>query len=92
MNAETVKQENKEDLDKKEGQEETVAKNATDPVDQEKPDSKTKEAEQGSAAVSNLRVLENIEVKLTVEVGNTEIKIKDLLRLNEGSVVELERA
>ena len=91
MNAETVKQENQEDLDKKEGQEETVAKNTTDPVDQEKPDSKTKEAEQGSAAVSNLRVLENIEVKLTVEVGNTEIKIKDLLRLNEGSVVELER-
>ena len=42
-------------------------------------------------AVNNLRVLENIEVKLTVEVGNTEIKIKDLLRLNEGSVVELER-
>ena len=35
--------------------------------------------------------LENIEVKLTVEVGNTEIKIKDLLRLNEGSVVELDR-
>ena len=45
MNAETVKQENKEDLDKKEGQEETVAKNTTDPVDQEKPDSKTKEAD-----------------------------------------------
>ena len=44
-----------------------------------------------SAAVNNLRVLENIEVKLTVEVGNTEIKIKDLLRLNEGSVVELDR-
>ena len=55
------------------------------------PESKEKIAEQGSAAVSNLRVLENIEVKLTVEVGNTEIKIKDLLRLNEGSVVELER-
>ena len=54
------------------------------------PESKEKIAEQGSAAVSNLRVLENIEVKLTVEVGNTEIKIKDLLRLNEGSVVELE--
>ena len=91
MNAETVKQENQEDLSKKEGQEEVVEKNTTDPVDEEKPDSKTKEAEQGSAAVSNLRVLENIEVKLTVEVGNTEIKIKDLLRLNEGSVVELER-
>ena len=35
--------------------------------------------------------LENIEVKLTVEVGSTEMKIKDLLKLNEGSVVELER-
>ena len=39
----------------------------------------------------NLRVLENIEVKLTVEVRGTEIKIRDLLRLNEGSVVELDR-
>ena len=91
MNAETVKQENQEDLVKKEGQEEAVEKNTTEAVAQEKSDGKQKEAEQGSAAVSNLRVLENIEVKLTVEVGNTEIKIKDLLRLNEGSVVELER-
>ena len=91
MNAETVKQENQEDLAKKEGQEEAVEKNTTEATHQEKSDSKQKEAEQGSAAVSNLRVLENIEVKLTVEVGNTEIKIKDLLRLNEGSVVELER-
>ena len=91
MNAETVKQGNQEDLAKKEGQEEAVEKNTTEATAQEKSDSKQKEAEQGSAAVSNLRVLENIEVKLTVEVGNTEIKIKDLLRLNEGSVVELER-
>ena len=45
--------------------------------------------ERGSS--ENLRVLENIEVKLTVEVGSTEIKIRDLLRLNEGSVVELDR-
>ena len=91
MNAETVKQENQEDLAKKEGQEEAVEKITTEATAQEKSDGKQKEAEQGSAAVSNLRVLENIEVKLTVEVGNTEIKIKDLLRLNEGSVVELER-
>ena len=91
MNAETVEQENQEDLDKKDNQEEAVDKKTTDSNDQEKSDDQQKVAEQGSAAVSNLRVLENIEVKLTVEVGNTEIKIKDLLRLNEGSVVELER-
>ena len=56
--------------------------------------------QQGAAAPSaagpkvsaeNLRVLENIEVQMTVEVGNTEIRIRDLLRLNEGSVVELDR-
>ena len=43
------------------------------------------------ASAENLRVLENIEVQMTVEVGNTEIRIRDLLRLNEGSVVELDR-
>ena len=91
MNAETVKQENQEDLDKKNNQEEVAEEKATDSNDQKQSNDKQKVAEQGSAAVSNLRVLENIEVKLTVEVGNTEIKIKDLLRLNEGSVVELER-
>ena len=39
----------------------------------------------------NLKVLENIDVNLTVEVGRTEITIRDLLRLNEGSIVELDR-
>jgi flagellar motor switch protein FliN/FliY len=41
--------------------------------------------------VENLKVLENIEVELTVEVGRAEITIRDLLRLNEGSVLELDR-
>ena len=49
------------------------------------------ESNSDSAGIDNLKVLENIEVKLTVEVGSTELKIRDLLRLNEGSVVELER-
>ena len=38
-----------------------------------------------------LKVLENIEVNMSVEVGRTDISIRDLLRLNEGSVVELDR-
>ena len=49
------------------------------------------EKDQGSASADNLRVLENIDVKLTVEVGSAELKIKELLRLNEGSVIELDR-
>ncbi len=40
---------------------------------------------------SNLKRLENIEVQLTVEVGGTKISIGDLMKLNDGSVVELER-
>lgn len=57
---------------------------------QEQAESKFSAAS-GSASSENLRVLENIEVQLAVEVGNTEIKIRDLLRLNEGSVIELDR-
>jgi len=38
-----------------------------------------------------LRLLENIDVSLTVEVGRTSLTIRELLRLSEGSVVELNR-
>ena len=54
-------------------------------------EAKVEEKVTDNAGLENLKVLENIEVKLTVEVGSTELKIRDLLRLNEGSVVELER-
>mgnify|MGYP001467073246 FL=1 len=66
-----------------ENQEETITEEINETV------AETETKERGS--LENLRVLENIEVKLTVEVGSTEIKIRDLLRLNEGSVVELDR-
>ena len=42
-------------------------------------------------ANENLKFVENIEVELSVEVGRTEITIRELLRLNEGSIVELDR-
>ena len=42
-------------------------------------------------SAENMRLLENIDVQLTVEVGQAQIKIRDLLRLNEGSVIELGR-
>ena len=38
-----------------------------------------------------VEILESIEVALSIEVGRTEMTIKDLLLLNEGSVVELDR-
>ncbi len=52
-------------------------------------------AEPNSAAMPNHHinpeVLQNISVAIKVEVGRTKMKIRDLLRLTQGSVVELER-
>ena len=39
----------------------------------------------------NADVLQNISVSLAIEVGRAQIKIKDLMRLTQGSVVELDR-
>jgi flagellar motor switch protein FliN/FliY len=39
----------------------------------------------------NAEVLQNISVTLSIEVGRAQIKIKDLMRLTQGSVVELDR-
>jgi flagellar motor switch protein FliN len=39
----------------------------------------------------NPEVLQNIMVTLSIEVGRAHIKIKDLMRLTQGSVVELDR-
>jgi flagellar motor switch protein FliN/FliY len=48
----------------------------------------------GNAKLSshiNPDVLQNISVSLSIEVGRAQIKIKDLMRLTQGSVVELDR-
>jgi flagellar motor switch protein FliN/FliY len=56
--------------------------------------SETTEAEvalHGEAGAIHPDVLQNIPVTLSIEVGRASIKIKDLLRLTQGSVVELDR-
>ena len=37
-----------------------------------------------------LKQLENVEVRLVVEVGSAMLTVRDLLRLNVGSVIELD--
>ena len=39
----------------------------------------------------NLNVILDIPVIISMEVGNTEISIRNLLQLNQGSVIELDR-
>ena len=60
-----------------EGSNENIVDNSSEPANEKK------------SGKENLRVLENIDVALTVEVGGAEITIKELLRRGEGSVVEL---
>jgi len=49
----------------------------------------------GNAAVTragpNLDVILDIPVSISMEVGSTEINIRNLLQLNQGSVIELDR-
>lgn len=40
---------------------------------------------------SDLDVILDIPVRISMEVGNTEITIRNLLSLNQGSVIELDR-
>ena len=49
--------------------------------------------EEGNSDISKIdsEVLQNIPVTVSVEVGRTSLKIRDLMRLAQGSVVELDR-
>ncbi|MFW2829612.1 flagellar motor switch protein FliN [Sphingomonas sp. ID0503] len=44
-----------------------------------------------AAGAANLRLLQDVDVKLTVEIGSTSLKLRELLSLGEASVVELDR-
>lgn len=47
-------------------------------------------AEPGMAA--DLHLLSDVDLTVTVELGRVKLKVRDLLRLVEGSVLELDRA
>lgn len=48
-------------------------------------------ADDRAGAASGIERLANVKVRMTVEVGRTQISIEELLRLSEGAVVELDR-
>jgi flagellar motor switch protein FliN/FliY len=50
------------------------------------------EAEPANSGDMNLDVILDVQVSLSLEVGRTRIPIRNLLQLNQGSVLELERA
>lgn len=48
-------------------------------------------ATDGASSEVNLDVILEVPVTLSMEVGRTRIPIRNLLQLNQGSVIELER-
>ncbi|MEH3035389.1 MAG: flagellar motor switch protein FliN [Sphingomonas adhaesiva] len=44
-----------------------------------------------AAVAANLRMLQDVDVKLTVEIGSTTLSLRELLALGEASVIELDR-
>ena len=48
-------------------------------------------AAESTTGVPDLDVIMDIPVRIAMEVGNTEISIRNLLQLSQGSVIELDR-
>ena len=65
-----------------ENKEGTVEAEATEDKSQESSESKPS---------MNREVIQNIPITLAIEVGRASLKIRDLMRLTQGSVVELDR-
>ena len=65
---------------------------ATDGIQQAPLQTLQPDANAGNhAETANLETILDIPVSLSVEIGQTKISIRNLLQLNQGSVVELER-
>lgn len=43
------------------------------------------------SVTANFRLLQDVDVKLTVEIGSTQLSLRELLALGESSVIELDR-
>jgi flagellar motor switch protein FliN len=44
-----------------------------------------------TSLAANFRLLQDVDVKLTVEIGSTSLTLRELLALGEESVIELDR-
>ncbi len=73
--------------------EENIGEEITEEATQDLPDGANLAPEQDGSESGKINsdVLQNIPVTISVEVGRTSLKIRDLMRLTQGSVVELDR-
>ncbi len=68
--------------------------NVTSDADVQKHTFENLDGQDGNAEsdiVKNIDVVQNIKVTLSMELGRTILTIRELLQLNQGSVIELDR-
>ena len=72
---------------------ENIGEEITEETTQDLPDGANLAPEQDGSESGKINsdVLQNIPVTISVDVGRTSLKIRDLMRLTQGSVVELDR-
>tara|TARA_B100000678_G_C17882782_1_gene372095 strand:+ start:123 stop:422 length:300 start_codon:yes stop_codon:yes gene_type:complete len=51
----------------------------------------TSAGQMDGAVAANFRLLQDVDVRLTVEIGSTRLTLRELLALGESSVIELDR-
>ena len=44
-----------------------------------------------ASLAANFKLLQDVDVRLTVEIGSTQLSLRELLALSESSVIELDR-
>ena len=69
----------------------TLEEAATDPVAPAEIETLTEARNGADASAENLESILDIPVTLAMEIGRTQISIRNLLQLNQGSVVALDR-
>jgi len=71
--------------------EQASAEAVEEPMEQAKLEDLTADILSSADGKTNLDAILDIPVSLSVEIGQTRISIRNLLQLNQGSVVELDR-
>ena len=68
-----------------------MSENEEQPVEENAEAQAEEVLEQAVDSAIDQEVIQSIPINLTIEVGSTTLKLKDLLKLSQGSLLELDR-
>ena len=68
-----------------------MSENEEQPIEENAEAQAEEVLEQAIESAIDQEVIQSIPINLTIEVGSTTLKLKDLLKLSQGSLLELDR-